>query len=141
MTWQPRQRQQEEPRQIAIGFRAKMRNFLDEKIRNGRNGIDMNMDKKGAPPVLLVRLHEMSEEVFELGCNIHEKHPEFDHKAWVHWMTDAEIDRFPDGIVIKHRSKFFCQQANDRLGDAIRDYYGTPVRFLPSRVIADRVEQ
>lgn len=130
---------QNESRKIAIYFPDKLAESVEKIIQLGRDGIDMNMDKKGAPQALIYRQHEMAEDVFDLGCKIHENKSELNHKAWAFWMMDAEIDRDTSGVIIKHRSVFFCQYADRALGNLLREYYGVPVCFKADRSIAAKV--
>jgi hypothetical protein len=119
---------------------TKMRNLLDEKTRRARDGIDLNSDKKGYDPWLVHRSHEMAPDVFDVGIQLHDRSSRFDYKAWIHWMTDAEIHRTTDGVVIHHRSEFFCQHAARHFLETLKEFFGVPVRFRASYAIKDRVE-
>jgi hypothetical protein len=123
-----------------MSFEQKLRNFVDEKIRLGRNGIDMNCDKKGQPESLLFRNYEMSDATFNLGRDIQKSMPELDHKSWAHWMINTEIYHYGDHVTIYHRTPFFAENADKYLGNAIRKHYNIPVTFKADYSLNRRVE-
>jgi hypothetical protein len=116
-----------------------MRDVLDERIRIGRDGIDLNAEKKGASPFIIHRNYEMGEKVFALGLALSDRHPEFNYRAWVHWMSDAEFFHSPDGVTVRHRDAFFCEQAAKHFWEMLKDHFGLPVRFRPFATIRSRV--
>lgn len=119
-------------------FKHKLAEILDARIRQGREGIDLNRNKKGKDADIVYRNYSMSDGVINLGCKIAETKDLSPHE-WVNWMADADISIGRDEVKVYHRTKFFCDQANSRLGKLMAEYFNLPVTFVPTPAIEQGV--
>lgn len=122
----------------ASSFTARLRTKLDERIRIGRDGMDLNAGKKGMPANMIYRNYFMSERVFDLGCKLAEIKP-IEPQSWVNWMIDAEIIVGTNEVNIYCRNGFFCDGAQKRFGAIMAEYFKRPVEFVADQNIEFRI--
>lgn len=123
-------------------FMRELGALVGRKIQVGLSGVNINAFKRGEPEVLVIRHHEMSEYVANLAGQLYRRRLLNDHKAWVHWMTDAAIlHPSGDNVTVYHRTPFFVERARDLFGEALDIFFKCKVVWRPSEEIAKQVER
>ena len=92
------------------------------------------------PANIVHRNYWMDDDVYELGCNINARFPEFEHYAWLHWMTCARVVVHSEGVTVYHRDKFHCDYAAKYLRDTMEKYFEKLVAFKPDYSLKQQAE-
>lgn len=125
---------------LPSSFSSRLRISLDKYIQAGRDGVDLNSiyEKKREPNIVHLN-NSMSDDIFDLACEIHNQGKPLDPHAWVNWMTNSYLRVFHDHVTVYQRSALFCNHAKQLFGDTLKEHFQRPVDFRIDPEIKNRV--
>lgn len=120
--------------QLDTSFENKLRGLVDRIIRMCQDGLDIaNVDensKRKHAPFILKTNKWMSDEVFNLGCDLQKRFGNIDFRAWGFWMTCCEMDYRHEAITFRFSSQFRADHASRYFAADLAKYFDKPIKFL-----------
>lgn len=112
------------PPALTVSWEGKLRDFLDRRMRAGRDGVNRSIiyEKKRPDDIVTIN-YGMNENIIQLGSKVREMQREMDYRTWGAWMHDAEISEGPEKVIIWQHSSFYNDYTQKQLGAFLNAYF------------------
>lgn len=124
-------------------FAGQLAFAISKRSQQGAAGIGTFELRAGKPfecrKLLTYRTVNMTDQVFNLACDMHKSGITVDPNIWTACMCNADFQRL-DPVTFAFMSGFRATYAAEKLGDSLKDYFKTgKVSFLVDRSLDNRM--